>query len=301
MKKILCIIGPTAVGKTALSVSAVSKINGILFSADSIQVYKSLDIISGKDKDTLKNTSYALIDIVSPFYTFNVSDYLKELQKVLEALPHEQTPVIVGGTGFYVLSLLEGVETVNTQPDEKLRKKLSTFSTLELQEYLKKIHPEKLESMNNSDRNNPRRLVRAIEVAQNVESIRNGSKALEGFDILIVGLTCRKDLLNSRIDKRVEERIKQGALFEAKNLYKDYEKLAPQIKRANGYRQLFGYLQNEYSLGQAVEKWKIAEHQNAKKQMTFFKKIKDVQWFDIETVQIPEILHYIEEWYNKKV
>ncbi|MGE5041566.1 MAG: tRNA (adenosine(37)-N6)-dimethylallyltransferase MiaA [Candidatus Levyibacteriota bacterium] len=301
MKKILVIIGPTAVGKTALSVSIASQISGVILSADSIQVYKGLDIISGKDLDTLKNTPYFLIDVVSPNHPFSVSDYLREFENVLG--PLNKNPIIVGGTGFYVLSLLEGIGTVDIKPDKSLREKLGVLSVIELQELLGKENPEKLEEMNNSDRNNPRRLVRAIEVA-NAKNMEHGmlhveKNLLNGYEVKVIGLELNREKLNQRIDKRVDERLEQGALEEAKLLFEEYNLLAPQIKQANGYKQLFAYLKGEINLNNAIENWKTAEHQNAKKQMTFFKKIKNVTWFDVEIAGSDKILKYIREWYNE--
>ncbi len=299
MKKALCIIGSTAVGKTALSLFIAPYLQGVIFSADSIQVYKKLDIISGKDRDLYKDTPVKLLDITSSDYSFNVSDYLRSFKLELESIQSNQTPIIVGGTGFYISALLDEVKTVGVKPNKKLRKILEEKTVLELQEILYKKNPEKFSFMNNSDRNNPRRLIRAIEVANNSKTKLLEKSILADYDILIIGLEYSRERLNKKIDDRVDERLKNGAKKEAEDLFESYSKLSPQIKRANGYRQLFEYFLKNISIEEAVEKWKVAEHQNAKKQMTYFKKVKNVIWFEIEKKSKQEILQYVLEWYNK--
>lgn len=281
MRKLVIVVGPTGVGKTALALKIAEKYSGVLFSADSIQVYKGLDIISGKDKDTLGNTSLRLIDIVSPQTPFSISDYIHSFEKEIK-VQSENLPIVVGGTGFYVSALLSPIETKDIKPNTALRKELSTLTTLELQGILKVLNTDKFLSMNNSDKNNPRRLIRAIEIEKSGNIIEINESPLQNFEILIIGLTADKNILNSRIDNRVDERLKQGALDEAKALFADYKNLAPQIKHASGYKHLFEYMQGKYGFEEAIEKWKTAEHQNAKKQMTWFKKQENINWFDIE-------------------
>lgn len=303
MKKALCILGPTAVGKTALSLFLAPHFQGVIFSADSIQVYNGLDIISGKDKDSYGDSPVEMLDLVSPKYSFNVSDYVRTFRTKLKNIKPDQMPIIVGGTGFYISALINGVETSEIKPDKKLRKFLEGKNVKELQEILSQKNPEKFLKMNSSDRDNPRRLVRAIEIAsinQNSKSkTPNVKKPLENFDIKIIGLILPKNELDKRIDERVEKRMEDGALGEAQSLFKGYKSLSTQIKRANGYKQLFAYLENETTLEKAIELWKIAEHQNAKKQMTFFKKIKNIAWFNFSKKPQKEILAYVQEWYNK--
>ncbi len=283
MRKIVIIIGPTSVGKTALALKIAEKYTGELFSADSVQVYKGLDIISGKDKDKLGKIPLKLVDIVSPHTPFSVSDYVHSFEYELKN-QSDKLPIVVGGTGFYISALLHPIETSDIKPHADLRQELNKLATPELQGMLKELNPEKFFNMNNSDRNNPRRLVRAIEVSFGHPEFISGSKKMPkqiSHDILIIGLFCKRESLNERIDKRVDERLEQGALAEAETLFVDYENLAPQIKQASGYKQLFEYLQGKSGLGEAITLWKTSEHQNAKKQMTWFKKQENIHWFDI--------------------
>ncbi len=287
MRKIYIIVGPTAVGKTALAVRFAKRTKGIILSADSVQVYKNLDIISGKDKDSYGSLPVFLLDIVSPQTSFNVSDYLKEFSNTLSSIPEDATPIVVGGTGFYISALLNSYETVDIKPDVALRKKLEQLSVAELQTQLEKLDSQRFLKMNNSDKNNPRRLIRAIEVVNLKPKTHKTKSVLEGYNVEIIGLTALQKELHERIDERVDKRIKQGAIDEANELFKNYDELAPQIKTASGYKQLFEYLQGKENLEQAIEKWKLAEYNNAKKQMTWFKKITQ-NWFDITTPHIEE-------------
>lgn len=301
MKKALCVLGPTAVGKTALSLFIAPYIQGVLFSADSVQVYRGLDIISGKDKNSYKDTPVKLLDISSPEYSFNVSDYLKKFKQDLKSLDSNMIPIIVGGTGFYISALLNGVETSEIKPDLKLRKFLEQKDILELQKILEKKNPEKFSHMNHSDRNNPRRLVRAIEISENKKSYLKEESVLNTYDVCIIGLELPRETLNEKINERVEKRIEEGALEEMKVLFDNYENLSPQVKRANGYKQLFEYKLGRKTLDESIKSWEIAEHQNAKKQMTFFKKMNNITWFNPSVTSQDEILAYVQEWYNKKI
>lgn len=319
MKKVLSIVGPTAVGKTSLGLLLASKFNGEIISADAVQVYKGLDIISGKDllegakpkfDSNLNTTVYDfnsipvyLLDVVSPTYNFNVSDFLKSANPVLKfILNKNKRPIVVGGTGFYVNALFGEIETINMPRDDSLRNELNNKTTNELQEILKEKNIEKFNSMNNSDRNNPQRLVRAIEVVSYNGSLKVETTDKEKYDVLFIGLKCERDELKKRIDKRIDERIKAGALEEAKGLFGQYEKLSSNVKTANGYRQLFEYLKGEISFENAVEKWRISEHRQAKNQMTWFNRDKRIIWFDIKDLNFK---HKVEEcvnsWYNTHI
>lgn len=296
MRKILIVLGPTAVGKTALSVNIAKEFDGYILSADSVQVYKGLDIISGKEKNSYGDVPVFLLDIISPLSPFNISDYITHFkQTILD--DKSNLPIITGGSAFYLSALLNGVETVDIKPDENLREVLEKLSVTELQNKLQECDPNKLESMNNSDRNNPRRLIRAIEISQDKSLEVKKENMLENFNVKIVGLTSDAEILDRRVDARVTQRMEQGALNEAKDLFAEYDSLASQVKTASGYAQLFSYLKGEVSLTDAIEKWKIAEHQNVRKQLTWFKKFKNVEWFHIQNEGYQEeIIKLVSEW-----
>lgn len=275
MKKAIFIVGPTAVGKTALAVKLHKKIPSILISADSIQVYRGADIISGKDHSN--DTLIELIDILPPKKSFSVAEFVDKVRKIVAK--SNKIPVIVGGTGLYTKALFENIETINVRPNKILRKKLSKFSVKDLQKELKKLDLKKFESMNDSDINNPRRLARAIEIVSSSSKNQKSEPVFNEKETLIIGLKTTTENLKKRIKKRVDERIKIGALEEAKKLFANYKKLSPQLKVANGYKQMFEFLQNKITWEEAVERWGIADLRHAKAQMTYFKKM-NVEWFD---------------------
>lgn len=290
MQKAVFIVGPTAVGKTALAVELAQKYSGSLVSADSVQVYKGLDIISGKDLPEAKSNgnnagfytcwgiNIFLLDVVEPTSSFSVSNFYHLAIEAIEKIHKENNiPIVVGGTGLYIKSLIEDIETFDIKPDLKLRKKLESLDIAQLQNMIPK---EFVEQMNDSDRSNKRRLIRKIEIFSSQPHTAR-SKIKKHFESLVMGLYCEKDVLKRRIDERVEYRLKNGALKEAEGLFKKYENLCQQVKDANGYKQLFQFLKKEIDFEEAIYRWKISEYQHAKNQMTWFRKYGDVKWFDI--------------------
>lgn len=319
MKKILFVVGPTAIGKTKFALNQASKINGELINADSIQVYKDLNIISGKDlpinaaikKSTLssknfdldyclfKKTPVHLLDVIKNDYSFNVYDYANLSRIVMEGIwSRNSTPVVVGGNGYYIDSFFQDIPSINIPPDLILRKSLESKTKEELQSILQKKNIERFFLMNNSDRNNKRRLVRAIEVLYSKNKNPEINKIR--LESLIVGLKTSKERIKQLIEKRVEERIKKGALVEAKTLFENYEKLSPQVKKASGYKELFAVLQGEFSLEEGIKNWKKSDINYAKKQMTWFGRNKNVIWADVDSIgEIKKLESKIYEWYNR--
>ncbi len=295
MKKVVVIVGPTAVGKTDFAFEIAKAKNGALVSADAVQVFKTLDIISGKDIDisiAQKKTSYNLeyysiddidvylLDLVDPTNSFSVSQFQDFGNRALHHIIREnKLPIIVGGTGLYIKSLVDGIETASVQPDFKLREKLHSLELEEIQNMLRKLDSSIFESMNESDKKNKRRLVRKMEIIQSGQ--RSIERSKSEFEYLVIGLKLSRGELKKRISKRVEDRIRNGALKEARKLFKDYKNLSSQVTSANGYRQLFEYFLGEIAYDQAIEKWKLSEYKHAKNQMTWFQKDARVVWFDV--------------------
>lgn len=296
-------MGPTATGKTALALELASKLNGALISADSVQVFKGLDIISGKDIPkntpfikqpelekngyntgyfTYFNTPIYLLDVVEPTSSFSVSQFHEGAKKAIDVIAkNRRLPIVVGGTGLYVSSLLNPIATSRIEPDLELRKEFEQLDVSSLQNRLKKINEKKFSSLNNSDINNKRRLIRAIEVSVYQALSDKLPITNPQYESLVIGLQCPREILKQRIDERVQERMENGALEEAKHLFQNYKYLSKQVKDANGYKQIFSYLKNEINLDEAIYRWKISEYRHAKNQMTWFRKYGDVMWFDI--------------------
>lgn len=290
MQKVVFIVGPTAVGKTAVATKLAQNYNGSLISADSVQAYRGLDIVSGKDIPQYilngNNTGFYtcwgidifLLDVIETSSPFSVSAFQNIASKAIEKISrNNKVPIVVGGTGFYIKSLMDGIATSAIKPDLKLRKKFEKLSVSQFQDMIPK---EMLKQMNDSDINNKRRLIRKIEICSSLVPT-SVSRPQTNFESLVIGLTCDREILKQRIDKRVEERLNNGALREAKRLFLDYKNLSQQVKDANGYKQLFQYLQNKLSWDEAVCRWKISEYRHAKNQMTWFRKYGNVEWFDI--------------------
>lgn len=275
----MVIVGPTAVGKTSLAVKIAKEFDGALLSADSVQVFKTLDIISGKDKEEISDISAFLLDVVSPFESFSVSQF-ENLAKesIVSIISSNKLPVIVGGTGLYVKSIVDGIDTALVKPDQKLRDLLDKLSVQDLQKRLNALDKDLFGSLNDSDRMNKRRLIRKIEILKNRKKVDVGAKK-RNLEFLQIGLELSREDIKKNIDVRVDERIKNGGLDEVRNLFNDYDDLTPQVKDANGYKQLFEHFLGVTSLDEAILKWKLSEYKHAKNQMTWFKKDTRIKWF----------------------
>lgn len=324
MRKLLVVCGPTAVGKTQLAFKLAKEFDGELISADSRQVYKGMDIGTGKDlplknklrvqnkKQLLTITNYLVIpylinqinlwlyDVVAPNEEFSVANYYELAWGVIENIwRREKLPILVGGTGFYIKAVVDGVDTLGVVPDKRLRKNLENKTVLELQTILKKINYRRFSLMNNSDKFNPRRLIRAIEIESQLVK-KPVEKVESKVDILMIGLTAKKEVLAARIKKRVEKRLKEGIINEIKTLLeKGYSWELPAIS-ALGYRQWKGFFEGKVDFNKTVDQWVRAEYQYAKRQLTWFKKEKRVIWYDIKRRGFEkEILTKVQFWYGQ--
>lgn len=315
--KVLIVTGPTSIGKTNLALKFAKKFNGDILSADSRQVYKELDVVTGKDipvnsKWQISNIKYNrrkigfwktkegiriwLVDLVKTGQKFSVSHWIQAAKKLIPLLWQEgKLPIIVGATGFYIDMLISGAETVDIPSNKDLRLSLQEKSVAELQNILTEADFEKYSSLNESDRNNPRRLIRAIEVAEwkRRHPLKKGV-SLE-VDTLFIGLNAPQEVLRARIDKRVEGRFNEEAVNEAKLL------LDKNIKedRGTGYLPLKRYILGEMDKEEAIREWKQLEYQDAKKQLNWFKNDSRVVWFDITSDHWhEEVEKYVGNWYS---
>jgi len=306
VQKALFIVGPTASGKTGLAFKVSQKIPSILIEADSVHVFRGTDIISGKDiplgskfvEDhyVVNSIPLYLIDQVSPTEEFSVFDFVNGVKKAVEkSISENKIPIIVGGTRFFIDALTNKIDTLSIPQDSSLRKKLSSFSVDMLQKELKRQDPEKSRSMNNSDVNNPRRLVRAIEVAGRRKKSKNKPLFRED-EILMIGLNASYGYLKKKIDARLEKRLEQGALEEAHKMFENYEKLSEQIKNTHGFKQLFEHFKGKISFPEALEKWRLSEYHLAKEQLAWLSRKPNVYKYNIEKPDIEaEVLKLIEQ------
>lgn len=323
MNKILIICGPTGTGKTTLAVSLAKKFNAEIISADSRQVYKGMDIATGKDlprqakskKDVQTGLNYYLfdgvpvwlLDIVAPTEEFSVAIFVRLAWQVIEKLWEKgKLPIVVGGTGFYIKALVDGIQTLGISPDWTLRKQLETHSWQELFEMLARLDSEKAASMNVSDRQNKRRLVRAIEVALAKNhagkiKLKKEIRKKRRFDPLFIGLkTSMKDLYE-RIDKRIDRQAKGGAKREVESLLNQGFSWELPAMTALGYRQWQKYFEEGESIEKVMSLWKSGEHDYARRQMIWFDKERRINWFDITKVGFrKEVEKKVRSWYPKK-
>ena len=302
--KVLIICGQTATGKTALGLSLAKKFNGEVVSADSRQVYKKMDIVIGKDMPSDESKIY-LTDLVYPDQEFSVSQWRKSAAEMISKLHKDgKLPIIVGGTGLYIKSLTGNIETLDVPQNKNLREQLKNKKPEEIFEMLTNINPIRAGQMNWSDKNNQRRLVRAIEVEVWKNKITNtGSVILNrvpsNTSFLIIGLKASEEILLEKIKRRIIERVKMGALSEVENLIKSGISSKSQSMSAVGYRELNKYFEKKITLDEAIDLWKKSEMRYAKKQLVWFKKQNSINWFDTTEPDWQEkVENLVSSWYN---
>jgi tRNA dimethylallyltransferase len=314
---LLVICGPTATGKTALGIALAKKFNGEVISADSRQVYKGMDIGTGKDipvnskfQSANSKLGYYKIDgikiygydLVSPKEEFSVSDYLKFAKDAIAyILNRNKLPILVGGTGFYIKAVTDGVPTASVPKNNDLREKLSSKSAYELFESLSLIDSFKAGSLNTSDKKNPRRLIRAIEVAQYLLDHKLPIPKIINNDLvdaLFIGLSSSKLALEERINKRVDQRVTDGFQDEISDLLKAGVSWSDQSMLSLGYRQWRDFLEGGVEKDVVIAEWKKEERKYSKRQMVWWKNDPRVCWFNIDEPDYQEnVENMVKKWY----
>jgi tRNA dimethylallyltransferase len=300
-KRILAITGTTATGKTTLAIKKAKELNGEIISVDSRQLYRYLDIVTGKD---ITNNNFELVtvlangfrlgfykiekipvwlyDVVDPKKPFSSYDWAlcaKEAIKLIEK--KNKLPILVGGSYFYLQSLLYGLKSAGVGPNWPLRQKLAKLEIGLLQQKLKQISADSFSKLNQSDKQNKRRLIRHLEKLTEDRSPRFQPclGIISDYQVEIIGLkfNSRQDLA-VQIEKRVEKRLAKGALEEIELLLQmGYKRDDPGMQTI-GYQQLLAYINDEASLKEAKEQWIKKEVQYAKRQLTFMKKNQEISW-----------------------
>lgn len=290
-KKVLFLLGPTGVGKSSLSIEIAQKYDMEIISADSVQVYKEFDIGSAKiTPDEMKGVKHYGIDILSPNEIFSASqfvDYTKE--KIEEIISKGKIPLIVGGTGLYVKSLVEGYNFGGTDRHEDFRAECEKEDCQTLFEKLKELNPEVVSGI---DKNNKIRLIRALEIAT------YGSEKLKNevdYDFLCLAVVMAREELYNNINNRAEKMIKSGLIEETKNLYEKYGNVQP--LGAIGYKETLSYLKNEITKQDMLAL--ISQHTRnyAKRQLTFLRGLDYLKYFDKSTENYKqEMIKEIDKW-----
>ncbi len=277
--KILVIVGPTATGKSSLAVKLAKKIGGEVISADSRQVYKGLDIGTGKiTKKEMAGVPHHLLDVADPKKQFSVVKYVEQAEKALAGIiAKNKIPIVAGGTGFYIHALIDGVILPDVSPNVELRKKLSKKSAEELIDILKKLDRNRAE---NIDPKNSRRIIRAIEIAAALGKVPSITKIPSKYDPVFIGLTLRAEELRKKIKVRLEKRLKMGMIKEAERLHKNGLSWKRMDELGLEYRYLALYLQKKISLEEMRKKLETEIWRYAKRQMTWFKRDNRIQWLN---------------------
>ena len=285
--KVVVICGPTASGKTSLSIELAKKIDGEIISCDSMQIYKDMNIGTAKvTKTEMQGIKHYLIDIISPEERYSVADYKKAAEKaIIEILEKGKTPIIVGGTGLYVDALIYGIEYPNIEFDEKYRKQLENRVETEgletLYEEAKKIDKQAVQKISSNDQ---KRILRILEIyhatgknktQQEAESRKNEVK----YDYKVFAINMDREILYNRINKRVDIMMENGLIDEVKQIKKKYNKF-PTAMQGLGYKEVVEYLENKISKDEMVEKIKQESRRYAKRQLTWFRKNKENIWLD---------------------
>lgn len=280
MNKLLCIVGPTGTGKTKRAIEESLKKPSILVSADSRQVYRGMDIVTGKDHP--QNSQIYGIDIVDPDQSISVAVwYDSVMPHINQAWNEGKQVIVVGGTGLYVKALTSGIATMQVGVNQSLRDKLETISITQLQAKLNELDHAKFDSMNHSDQNNPRRLIRAIEIAHTPHL---PSTSYHPPATKIIGLHYYHDSnYSSNIRTRVLSRLKAGAIQETESLLNKYGSDV-QSMSAIGYTSILKFLDNQLDQSEMVDHWVKGEWAYAKRQLTWFRKVKSIKWYDVGTI-----------------
>lgn len=298
--KLIAITGPSASGKTALSVNLAQELNGEIISVDSRQIYKELDIGSAKPSQEERNgIPHHLIDITDVNKNFTAADFCDLAKKVIKDITARgKQPILAGGTGLYYRILLQDFDLPRVAPNEELRAELDKKSSEELHNMLKEADYELSQKIHF---NNKVKIIRALEVCKTlgIPMSKAQKKKESEYKTFWIGLNSdNRDFLYDRINKRVDIMFEQGLLHEAEQLFKKYGKNNI-LMNTIGYQELYPLLKGETDFESASNLLKQNTRRYAKRQISWFKANKDINWFDIEQQNTKEILSACIEKYNK--
>lgn len=307
--KILCIVGPTASGKSSLALELAKDLGGEIISCDSMQIYRRMDIGTAKPTaEEMSRIKHHMIDVADPDESFSCADYVKLADVAIrDCAKRGKLPIVCGGTGLYLDALLRGADFEETAGDEKIREELLAFAEREgahaLHEELCRIDPESAAAIHE---NNVKRVVRAIEIYRvcgvpKSELDRRSQLVGDRFDATVIGLRyANREKLYSRIEKRVDIMMSEGLLTETKTLLSEgvFEKNNT-AAQAIGYKELLSHIAGNEELDEAVERLKTATRRYAKRQMTWFSAKPYVSWIDADEKTFEEIVNCAKKLFSK--
>ncbi|MED2012621.1 tRNA (adenosine(37)-N6)-dimethylallyltransferase MiaA [Bacillus wiedmannii] len=300
-EKVAVIIGPTAVGKTKLSIDLAKALNGEIISGDSMQIYRTMDIGTAKvTKEEMDGIPHYMVDIKNPEESFSVAEFQERVRKhIREITERGKLPIIVGGTGLYIQSVLFDYQFTDDAGDTIYREQMEKLALERGVEYVhKKLQEVDPESAERIHANNVRRVIRALEIFHTTgEKMSDQLEKQENellYDVFLIGLTMDREMLYDRINLRVDIMMDQGLLEEVEGLYNRGIRDCQSIQ-AIGYKEIYDYFEDRVSLEEAVSQLKTNSRRYAKRQLTWFRNKMDVTWFDVTGGEkTSEILRYIE-------
>ncbi len=287
MEKVIVICGPTASGKTSLSIELAKRINGEIVSADSMQIYQEMNIGTAKPSiEERQGIQHYLLDFVSPEERYSVADYKKEAKKgIKEIIAKGKIPIVVGGTGLYIDSLIYEIEYPDIVFDEEYREELEKRVKIEgleiLYEEAKKIDPLAIQKISEKDE---KRILRIIEIyhatgkTKTQQEIESRKKPVE-YDYQVYALKWEREVLYKRINKRVDVMLEQGLVEEVRKILGQHKKF-PTAMQGLGYKEVVEFLEGKITKEEMIEKIKMETRRYAKRQMTWFRKNKQTKWLD---------------------
>lgn len=287
MRKIIVIAGPTAVGKTKYAIEAAKAFNGEVVSCDSMQLYKYMDIGSAKPTaKELAEVPHHLVDIIDPAEPFSVAEYQKLAKASIEDIfARGKVPVIAGGTGLYLNSILYDMDFSNAKQDQELRQKLEKEAQEFGPEYIhNKLAELDADAAQRIHPNNVKKVVRAIEAAitgENIKDFKECNTKVTDFEKILIGLTRDRDELYDRINQRVDLLVEQGLFDEVRRLLEKGLTESDISMKGIGYKEIIGYFDEKYSKEESIDLIKKNTRHLAKRQITWFKRYEDIKWIDI--------------------
>ena len=287
-QKVIVICGPTASGKTALSIELAKKVNGEIVSCDSMQIYKEMDIGTAKPTlEEMQGIKHYMIGMISPNERYSVADYKKDAKKAIrEILNKGKVPIVVGGTGLYIDSLIYEIEYQDIEFDkeyrEHLEKEVKEKGLEELYNVAKEIDPEAIEKISKNDK---KRILRILEIyhatgENKTEQERKSRQKEVEYDYKVYALNMDREKLYDRINKRVDKMIEEGLIQEVEKIYKKYNDF-PTAMQGLGYKEVVEYLEGKLTKEEMIEKIKQETRRYAKRQLTWFRKNKQTIWLDV--------------------
>lgn len=290
---LIIIVGPTASGKSDLAVKLAKKFNGEIISADSRQVYQELNIGTGKiTGKEMHEISHHLLDIADPKKQLSVADFkIRAEEAIKDIRKRNKIPIIVGGTGFWIDSLVYDFSIPRVPQHSKLRKKLEKKSAAELLAILKKLDPKRAKTI---EQKNPRRIIRAIEITKALGSVPKLKKSKK-YNTLWIGISPKKDELKKRIHKRLLLRLNQGMVAEARRMKRNKIPWKRFYELGLEYRFLADFLQKKITKKEFVEQLEKAINQYARRQMVWFKRNKEIHWVKNKKEAIMLVKYYLKQ------